>query len=237
MKRILIIILYWIAAILLTAFLVVSLDYQFWQGIIIGLMFLPCAMALSFFLPKVAKEPAKDRIKHSIFIILGVMALALFLLIVTHMMFSYIKDEPIYQFSQDIAPILGNPVFLAIILTVFAYGEFRLEKWLAKDKKQHPISFTSDYKKVTINAEDILYIESRDSEVWIYTRDGKSYRNKTGITQWENLRGPDFVRIHRAFLVNRDDATCTSPESVTVAGVELPVSRKYKESALNLTRI
>ena len=92
MKRILIIVLYWIAAILLTAFLVVSLDYQFWQGLMIGLMFLPCAMALSFFLPKVAKEPAKDRIKHSLFIILGVMALALFLLIVTHMLFSYIKN-------------------------------------------------------------------------------------------------------------------------------------------------
>ena len=232
MKRILIIVLYWIVAILLTAFLVVSLDYQFWQGLMIGLMFLPCAMALSFFLPKVAKEPAKDRIKHSIFIIFGVMSLALFLLIVTHMLFSYIKDEPINQFSQDIAPIMGNPVFLAIILTVLAYGEFRLEKWLGKSRKHHPVTFTSDYKKVTINAEDILYLESRDSEVWVYTRDGKSYRNKTGISQWENLLGPDFVRIHRAFLVNRNDAVCSSPETVTVAGVELPISRKYKGSVL-----
>jgi len=230
MKRILIIVLYWIAAILLTAFLVVSLDYQFWQGLMIGLMFLPCAMALSFFLPKVAKEPVKDRIKHSIFIILGVMALALFLLILTHMLFSYIKDEPIYQFSQDIAPILGNPVFLSIILTVFAYGEFRLEKWFGKTKKNHPVSFTSDYRKVSINAEDILYIESRDSEVWIHTRDGKSYRNKTGISQWENLLGPDFIRIHRAFLVNGQDAVPTSPDTVSVAGTELPVSRKYKNS-------
>ena len=230
MKRIIIIVLYWIAAILLTAFLVVSLDYQFWQGIMIGLMFLPCAMALSFFLPKVAREPAKDRIKHSIFIIFGVMALALFLLIVTHMLFSYIKDEPIYQFSQDIAPILGNPVFLSIILTVFAYGEFRLEKWLARTKKNHSVSFTSDYKKVTLDTEDILYIESRDSEVWIFTRDGKSYRNKTGITQWENLLGQNFIRIHRSFLVNGKDAVYTSPEIVTVSGTQLPVSRKYKES-------
>ncbi len=158
------------------------------------------------------------------------MALALFLLILTHMLFSYIKDEPIYQFSQDIAPILGNPVFLSIILTVFAYGEFRLEKLLGKTKKNHPVSFISDYRKVTLNAEDILYIESRDSEVWIHTRDGKSYRNKTGISQWENLLDPDFIRIHRAFLVNGQDAVSTSPDTVTVAGTELPVSRKYKNS-------
>ena len=236
MKRVLIIVLYWIAAILLTAFLVVSLDYQFWQGLMIGLMFLPCAMALSFFLPKVAKEPAKDRIEHSIFIILGVMALALFLLIVTHMLFSYIKNEPAYSFPQDIAPILANPVFLAIILTILAYGEFRLEKWLGKTRKNHPVTFTSDYRKVTLDTEDILYIESRDSEVWLYARDGKSYRNKTGISQWENLLGPDFVRIHRSFLVNGQEAVVTSPETVSIAGTELPVSRKYKDSVSLLVK-
>lgn len=236
MKRVLIIVLYWIAAILLTAFLVVSLDYQFWQGMMIGLMFLPCAMALSFFLPKVAKEPAKDRIKHSVFIIFGVMSIALFLLIVTHMLFSYIKGEPTFSYSQDFAPILGNPVFLAIILTILAYGEFRLEKWLGKTRTSHPVTFTSDYRKVTLDTEDILYIESRDSEVWLYARDGKSYRNKTGISQWENLLGPDFVRIHRSFLVNGQEAVLNSPETVSIAGTELPVSRKYKDSVSLLVK-
>lgn len=180
----------------------------------------------------IPKEPANDRIKHSIFIILGVMALALFLLILTHMLFSYIKNEPAYYFPQDIAPIMANPVFLAIILTTLAYGEFRLEKWLGKTKKTHPVSFTSDYRKVSLNAEDILYIESRDSEVWIHTRDGKAYRNKTGISQWENLLGPDFIRIHRAFLVNGNEAAFISPETVLIAGVELPISRKYRSSVL-----
>lgn len=230
MKRILIILLYWIAAILLTAVLVVSLDYSFWQGVMIGIMFLPCALALSFFLPKVAKETVPDRVKHSIFIVLGVMAFALFLLFIAHMLFSLIKDEPAYSFSQDFAPMLGNPVFLAVILTILAYGEYLLEKWLGKKAKKRPISFTSDYKKVSVNAQDILYIESRDSEVWIYTRDGKSYRNKTGISQWENLLGPDFIRIHRSFLVNGNDAVHSSPETITVAGTQLPISRKYKET-------
>ena len=232
MKRILIIVLYWIAAILLTAVLVVSLDYTFWQGVLIGIFFLPCAMALSFFLPKVAKESASDRIKHTVYIVLGVMALALFLLFIAHMLFSYIKDEPPYSFSQGFAPMLSNPVFLAFILTILAYGEFIIEKWLGKSRKAHPVSFTSDYRKVTVNAEDILYVESRDSEVWIHTRDGKSYRNKTGITQWENLLGPDFIRIHRSFLVNGKDAVHTSPDIITVAGTQLPVSRKYKESVI-----
>ena len=229
MKRILIIGLYWIVAILLTAFIVVSLDYAFWQGVMIGLMFLPCAMALSFFLPKVAKEASPVRIRHSIYVILGILSLALFLMFMVHMLFRYMKDEPGYPFPQDFAPILGNPFFLAVILTVLAYGEYLLEKWLGKKAEKRPISFTSDYRKVSVSAQDILYIESRDSEVWIHTRDGKLYRNKTGITQWENLLGPDFIRIHRSFLVNGKDAVHTSPDIVTIAGEQLPVSRKYKE--------
>jgi DNA-binding LytR/AlgR family response regulator len=42
--------------------------------------------------------------------------------------------------------------------------------------------------------------------------------------------GPGFVRIHRAFLVNRAEMKVLSSESVSVAGKELPVSRKYKDS-------
>jgi DNA-binding LytR/AlgR family response regulator len=84
--------------------------------------------------------------------------------------------------------------------------------------------------------EDIVYIESRDNEVLVFARDGQAYRNRTGITQWENLLGEGFLHIHRAFLVKISAATLTSPDTVTVAfadadaGKELPVSRKYKDS-------
>jgi DNA-binding LytR/AlgR family response regulator len=42
--------------------------------------------------------------------------------------------------------------------------------------------------------------------------------------------GDGFLRIHRAFLVNRAEAVLASAESVMVDGKELPVSRKYKDS-------
>ena len=63
----------------------------------------------------------------------------------------------------------------------------------------------------------------------MFLRDGNSYRNKTGITQWENLLGEGFLRIHRSYLVNRDLASAETPDSVSVGSVSLPVSRKYKE--------
>ena len=93
----------------------------------------------------------------------------------------------------------------------------------------HPVTFFSDRRSVKVNREDIAYIESNDTEVRLFLRDGNSYRNKTGITQWENLLGEDFLRIHRSYLVNRALASAETPDSVSVGGVSLPVSRKYKD--------
>jgi DNA-binding LytR/AlgR family response regulator len=65
---------------------------------------------------------------------------------------------------------------------------------------------------------------------------GESYRNKTGITQWENLLGDDFLRIHRSYLVNVELASLTAPDTVTVGTVQLPVSRKYKDAVQSLKK-
>ncbi len=230
MKRA-IIIAYWFAAIILTAFLLMSLEYDLGQAVLMGLSFLPAAMALSFFLPKVERESAgKKRVLDTVYIILGVMLMTFLLIYIWQLMFISLFDEMEYK-DWSLPSMLGNPVFVAAILALLAYGHYLLVKWL--DKKYpdtSPVTFTSDYKKVTLRREEILYVESRDSEVWIITRDGRQFRNKTGIGQWEMLLGPGFLRIHRSFLVNIADATMSASDSVSIGGQSIPVSRKYKDS-------
>ncbi|MBO7070735.1 MAG: LytTR family transcriptional regulator DNA-binding domain-containing protein, partial [Bacteroidales bacterium] len=91
------------------------------------------------------------------------------------------------------------------------------------------ITFFSDRKSVTLSLDEIAYIESNDTEVSIVTREGRSYRNKTGISQWENLLGETFVRIHRSYLVNRACITEIGTDTLLAAGTELPISRKYRK--------
>jgi DNA-binding LytR/AlgR family response regulator len=171
----------------------------------------------------------KDQVLDTIFIILGVMTMTFFFIYLIQLLFLLVIDQ--VQSGWDLPSMLWNPVFVAVVLAILAYGHYLLVKWL--DKKfpsERPVTFNSGYKKVSLRKEDILYIESRDAEVWIYARDGRQYRNRTGISQWEDVLGPGFVRIHRAFLVNRAEMKVLSSESVSVAGKELPVSRKYKDS-------
>lgn len=231
MKKVCLIVGYWLAAILLTTLLLLSLDYDLWVAVAMSLTFLPSAMALSFFLPKVDRAKRRNqRILDTIFIILGVMTTAFLFIFVTQFL-TYSSIGPTGFPEWDLPSMLGNPIFVAAVLALLAYGNYRLERWLEKRfPSDRPIVFTSDYHRVSVKKEDILYVESRDSEVWVFTRDGNQYRNKTGINQWENLLGDGFLRIHRAFLVNVEEAVLSSPDVVHLGETQLPVSRKYKEN-------
>lgn len=230
MKKGFIIVAYWLVAIILTATILMSLDYDIGHAVIMSLSFLPAAMALSFFLPKVEKtQEKKERVLGTIFIILGVMTMTFFFIYLWQLLFAFVIDRA-RNTRWDMPSVLWNPVFVAAILAILSYGHYQFVKWLDKTfPSDRPITFYSVYKKISLKKEDILYIESRDSEAWIYARDGQQYRNRTGISQWEDVLGSDFVRIHRSYLVNRTYASVSSPECVCVAGKELPISRKYKD--------
>lgn len=235
MKKAIYIVVFWMAAIFLTSILLTSLGYNLWEAVLMSLSFLPASLALCFFLPNVERNhDGKKRILNTIYVILGVMVMTFLLIYVWQLAFITLVYQEDYA-KWTLPAMLGNPVFVGVILSILAYGNYLLMKWL--DKKyltDRPITFTSDYKKVSLKKEDILYVESRDSEVWIVTRDGPLYRNKTGITQWENLLGPRFLRVHRSFLVNISYAVLSASDVVSVGRQEIPVSRKYKESVMTI---
>lgn len=230
MKKGIIIVAYWLAAIILTSSILSSLDYDWGHAAIMSLAFLPAAMAVSFFLPRVKTKDKKERILDTLFIILGVMTMTFFLIYLWQLLFAFVIDRA-SETRWDIPSMLWNPVFVAAILALLAYGHFLFETWLdVKYPSERTISFNSGYKKISLKKDDILYVESRDAEVWIHTRDGQRYRNRTGINQWEDVLGEGFLRIHRSFLVNLADATLTAPDVISIAGKTIPVSRKYKDS-------
>ena len=215
---------YWLAAIALLATILTSLDYTLAQAILIGLAFCPCALALEFLMP-MAKKPMEK-----VYLSLAVMLCVFVLILILHyyVWASYVQGMN----PKDVAPMLINPAFLGLILTVLSIGDYYWAKWLVKrfKPKNRTITFFSDRRSVTLPVSDIAYIESNDTEVRVVTVSGETHRNKTGISQWENLLGDGFLRIHRSYLVNTALMTVTSPDTVTVGDVQLPVSRKYKET-------
>ena len=72
-------------------------------------------------------------------------------------------------------------------------------------------------------------MESNDDETWVHTLGGERYRNKTNISQWEQILEDDFLRTHRFFLVNINQVTKMETDSIQLGETIIPVSRKYKE--------
>jgi len=218
---------YWLVALAIVSIILVSLDYSPFQALLIGLVFCPCALALEFLMPKARNVIDK------IYLSLAVLAAVILLILCLHyFVWSQFTPDGTFRQAKDVAPMLINPAFLGLILMALSLGDYFWSIWLAKRFKagDRTITFFSDRKSVTLKLSDISYVESNDTEVRIVTASGESYRNKTGISQWENLLGVDFLRIHRSYLVNTSHATLLSPDSVQLGETVLPVSRKYKDA-------
>ena len=223
---------YWILAVAMLTAILVSLDYSTAQALLISLIFCPFALLLEYLMPKAQK--GRDKVYLSLAVLISIILLILFL---HFCVWTRITETGYLDRSKQVAPMLINPVFLGLILTALAIGDYFWAKWINKrfKSKERTITFFSERRKVTLKLADIAYVESNDTEVRIVTTTNESYRNKTGIGQWANLLGDDFLRIHRSYLVNTALATLTSQDTVSVGvgQIQLPISRKYKEFVKN----
>ena len=222
---------YWAAALIIVAMILLSLDYSFAEALFMSSLFLPGVIAAKFFLAQVRKDASSNSAMNAVYIF-GAIAVMEFLLIACgHRLLEYIeKQNPLYL-GIGVADILVNPIFVAVIIFLILAGEHMVLQKYKDVNEVRTISFTSDRHKIILNRNEIVYIESNDSEVWVYATEQRRFRNKTGITQWENLLGEDFIRVHRSFVVRKESIQETLSDSLTLAdGTSIPVSRKYKDT-------
>ena len=225
-KTILITFSFWILAVTIIAMILLSLGYSFALGLLMGSLFLPGTFLVKFLLPKVLKEESKKKTANAIFLFIAVAVMEFLLIVSVHI---WISD----QTYPSIAGVLVNPMFVAVVITLLCLGNWFLSKYLSSIlPEDKTITFISDRHKVSILPSEILYVESNDREVTIYATENRTYRNKTGISQWESILGDDFIRIHRSYIVNREAITSINKEYVYIGDSQLPISRKYYKVVL-----
>ena len=233
MKRLLVIS-YWVVSVLLIAVILTSLGYRFVEALFIGTMFLPGALASKYFLPKVEFKNRRAGVKNTIYIVLGILVAEIFLFLMTHYYVMIYRKNVIDRLVPP--DILTNPLFIALILTVLATGSYFFESWLNRKRPTPPapITFTSFRKPVTLPREDILYVESNDDATTVVATDGRRFKNITPISQWEATLKPQFIRIHRSYLVNKAAVTGIDVDLLNLGDIQLPISRKYKDQVTEL---
>lgn len=233
MKRILLTVAYWLISVMMIAMTLTSLGYSFSDALFVSMSFVPGCLVLRWLLPHVSFTNIRKGIIHLAFVVFAVILTDMLLVIWCHI----VMNDFIVPYQYRFPILLVNPAFLSLVMIVLTGGDYVISRYLKTRfrNEPHPVTFTSDYRKVTLDLSEILYVESRDTEVWVYATNGRHFRNKTGITQWQNLLGEDFLRVHRSYLVRITDISEIATDSLMLSdGTSIPVSRKYRDMLANL---
>lgn len=92
------------------------------------------------------------------------------------------------------------------------------------------IILKSDKKNYKVKISDILYIESLDDYLRVYTLHQKlvCYLRLTALE--EQLKSsPDIIRIHRSFIINTEHVKVFTSYNVVVGDKTIPIGRNYRE--------
>ena len=224
---------YWILAVFAVSLLLVGLDYSFGDSFFLGVLLVPGCLATRWLIPKIRSEKKHIRIINTVCVIAAILITDILLIIWYHI---FRQESSLWFLSDAMSPMMLNPVFLGLIMAVIAYCDYLLSDYLRRRFKDEPktITFTSEYRKVTLSTSEVMYVESRDTEVWIYATKDRTFRNRTPITQWQNILEDGFIRIHRSYLVNQTFVESHDSETVTVGSQLLPISRKNRKEILLL---
>ena len=229
MKRTALIISYWTVALILFATVLSSTGYTLPDAFFLASSLLPVAVLFRYLLAQIRFTSRWQGIRDVCFLTLFILTMAF---LAVHLAHTILLDlhRQLWHGELGVSPILLNPIFLMAMLLLIIGGDYFVGRMIEQrlPEAEESITFTSDRQPVTLQRQEILYVESCDTETWIYATEGRKYRNKRPISAWSNLLGKDFLRIHRSYLVRISACQGREGENIILGDLRLPVSRKYK---------
>ena len=217
-------IIYWVVATGLISLLFMSLAESYVAALFLAVMMLPGALFAKYLGGTISFKNRFRGVMDTIYFLSFILVLEYLLIFLVYSYFlKYNLPEP--------NSILFNPIFIwFLLLTFWGLEKYLVAKLSVDTVRSKFIEFTSERKKVRLEVEAISYIESRDDVVFVVASDGQHYRTKMNITLWSNVLDDRFVRVHRAFIVNRSCICGMSAGRLKLdSGVEIDVSKRYRE--------
>lgn len=217
--------LYWSAAVPLVALVLWSAMGSLPRAFFLAVMLLPGVLFFKYFAGDISFANRRLGILHTIYFVAIVM-----LIEYLGIFFVYFNVE--YPFSDAPPQIVMNPLFIWLMLGALISIEWLLKSRLSggeEPTRQKFITFTSGRRRTTLDADTILYIESRDDEVTVVVEGGAKYPTRMKISQWEATLDDRFMRVHRSFIVGRRHITRIDTHTVWLGSLPIEISRKYRE--------
>jgi len=120
-------------------------------------------------------------------------------------------------------------------------GQNKLQKaehqlWRIQSQKPHILSLRSDRKEIKIPSNEISYVESVKDYVLVHAGKDETMSKRTLSSVEAELSNVGFIRIHRSYLVRVEAVESFSPTELQIGSITLPISRTYREVAMQNLR-
>ncbi|CAN5421414.1 LytTR family DNA-binding domain-containing protein [soil metagenome] len=84
-----------------------------------------------------------------------------------------------------------------------------------------------------IDLERVLYVKAESNYASFVFADGKSVMSLVSMRRLEDLLPQDFVRIHRSYLVRRQQISQIEGSNAVVGGRRLPIGQSYRAALVD----
>lgn len=125
-------------------------------------------------------------------------------------------------------PVSYDKFLLSVNKVVELFNVANKQKVLSRDRF---IYVKSEYKLIQIKFDDVLYVEGLKDYIKIYLSGSrKPVMSLMNMKKLEDLLPrPQFMRVHRSFIVNMSKADMIDRGRIVIEGSFVPVSDSYKE--------
>lgn len=125
-------------------------------------------------------------------------------------------------------PVSYDKFLLSVNKVIELFNVANKQKVLSRDRF---IYVKSEYKLIQIKFDDVLYVEGLKDYIKIYLSGSrKPVMSLMNMKKLEDLLPrPQFMRVHRSFIVNMSKADMIDRGRIVIEGSFVPVSDSYKE--------
>ncbi|MGF1635504.1 MAG: LytR/AlgR family response regulator transcription factor [Cyclobacteriaceae bacterium] len=139
------------------------------------------------------------------------------------------RNYAVEAFEVKALDYLVKPVSFERFLKALHPIEQHLGTKIEHPKISDHLFVSVDRQMIKILFIDIFYLEAMGDYVKFYTGKDKPIISKMTLKEaMEHLRAPDFIQIHRSFVINKQKISAYTHDKIRIGEVWLKISRSYK---------
>src|SRR5690554_726824 len=138
------------------------------------------------------------------------------------------SEHAVKSFELDAIDYLLKPFSLARFTKACSKAN---ELWRLKNKEsiQDYVFIKTGYEQVKIFLKDVLYVMATGNYI-TFQLEGEKHLSRMTLSEAETLLNPNFVRVHRSFIANKEKIDKIERHQLTLGQHLVPIGGNYADN-------